>query len=129
MILQTSQPTNWCRQYWDINFFHLYMLQKLETQFSQKYIFQKSHFICPFSRFYRAICLVFFWNILIWVPTTQFCGKLRNNFSDIGNLFLEPIIYVNGKFQRIFEKVRNKSWENLDEIWTKFIRIFNKHFG
>ncbi len=85
-----SQP-NRCSQCWDMNFFHLYILRKLVTRFSQKHVFQTLHFICSFFRFYRAICLVFFWNMLIWVPTTQFCGKLGIHFSDIGNLFLERI--------------------------------------
>ncbi len=77
-----------------MNFFRFYILQKHWTQFSQKYIFQNSHFIRSFLRFYRAICLIFFWNTLIWVPTTQFCGKLKIHFSDTGNLFLERITYA-----------------------------------
>ncbi len=87
------QP-NWCKHCWDMNFLHIYILQKLKTRFSQKYIFQDSHFVCSFFRFFRAICLVFFGNMLIWVPTTQFCEKLKIHFSDIGNLFQERITYI-----------------------------------
>ncbi len=46
-----------------------------------------------FFRLYLAICLIFFWNMLIWVPTPQFCGKLKIHFSDISNIFLERITY------------------------------------
>ncbi len=82
--------------------YELYILQKLLTQFSQKYIFQNLHLISWFFRFYQAMCLVVFWNMLIWVSTIQFCGKFKINFSDIGNLFQERITCNSCKF---FEKI------------------------
>ncbi len=33
-VLQTSQKPNWCRQCWNMNFFCLYILQKLWTKYS-----------------------------------------------------------------------------------------------
>ncbi len=61
--------------------------------FSQSTFFKIST-MCWFFRFYPAICLVFFWNMLIWMPTSQICGKLKIHFSSIGNLFLEHITYM-----------------------------------
>ncbi len=71
----------------------IYPPKTLNVIFSEVH-FQNSHFICSFFRFCWAICLVSFWNMLIWVPTAQFCGKLKIYFSDIGSLFLECITYA-----------------------------------
>ncbi len=86
------QP-NWRRQCWGMNFFHLYILPKTLNSIFSKVYFQTLHFIYSFFRFYRAIYLVFFWNMLISVPTTQFCGKLRIHFSNKGNFFLKRVTY------------------------------------
>ncbi len=105
--LTTKFQQNRCRQCWDTNFFRLYILQKLWTQFSWKYILQNSQFMGTFLRFCRSICLVFFWNMLIWVPRTRFCGKLRINFSDIlGNLLIESVTYISWKKKKFTVQCR-----------------------
>ncbi len=74
----------------EIRIFFLFISsKKLKCDFLKS--IQNAHFTRSFFSFYRTICLVFFWNMLIWMPITQFCGKLKIHFSDIGNLFLERI--------------------------------------
>ncbi len=83
--LAAKFQSNQCRQCRMLKyefFSSLYPLKTL-TRFFQNYIFQNSHFICSFFRFYQAVCLVFLWSMLIRVPATQFCGKLKIHFSDI----------------------------------------------
>ncbi len=114
-----SQPNNNSRQWWDMNFFRIYIFQKLETRFSQEYIFQNSHFICSLFRFCRAIRLVFFWNMLIWLPTTKFCGRFKIHFSDKGNLFLERITYDVGSLflERITYAYFGRTFTESNEIF------------
>ncbi len=60
-------------------FSSLYPPKTLNRIFSKIHFFKFTLYMFVF-RFNWAICLVFFWNMLIWVPTTQFCGKLKNSF-------------------------------------------------
>ncbi len=109
------------------------------------------HFIRSFFRFYRAICLVFFWNMLIWILTTQFCGKLGIYFSDIGNLSQECITlqilifpkyflkfsginfeifrYTSQNFpKKIFDIFQNITWNFFGKYFSKFCEILLENF-
>ncbi len=68
-----------------------------------KYIFQTLHIISSFFGFNPAIGLVFFWNMLIWVPIAQFCGKFRIHLSHIGNLLLERITITKKMITKDFD--------------------------
>ncbi len=60
-----------------------------------------------------------FWNMLKWVPTTQFCEKLKVHFSNIGNLFLGYITYAKSAAACFHKRLTDKF------LKLKFLHTFS----
>ncbi len=85
---------NWCRQCWNmISFSSLYPPKTLNAIISKVHFSKFAHYMLVFQVLSSNMpCILL--EMLIWMPTTQFCGKLKLHFSDIGNLFLEHVKYI-----------------------------------